>query len=186
MIINNAIWYGLIPVGIILILFIIFSKSIKSWYQEYCLRKTIKQFGHDVLHNVIVPDGMDGTVFIENLVLTAKEIIVISFGYYKGVIFAADNIDVWTQVFRNRSYRFSNPLLKLEQETAAVRAHLPRENIHNFILYTKGAEFPKGKPENVLSLEEARERFSNKDSSDVNTELLSAWNTLKQVAIVEN
>ena len=185
MTINEAILYGLIPVGILLLLFIIFYKRIKSWYQEYCLRKTIRQFGHEVLRDVIMPDGMDGTVFIENLVLTPREIMIISLGHYKGVVFAAESIDVWTQVVRNRSYRFPNPLHKLEQDTAAVRAHLPKENISSFIMYAKGVEFPKGKPDNVLSIDEAKSRFSKKENVEIKSELLSAWEDLKQLAIVE-
>jgi len=131
------------------------------------------------MQNVILSDGMDGTVYIDNIVLMPEQALVVSVGRYQGAIFASENIDVWTQVVGNRSYKFNNPLLKLEQDIAALRAHLPKINISGVLVFSSGVKFPKGKPNNVISILEAKERFGTAHEQQVKVEYQDAWIKIK-------
>lgn len=179
---NEVFGYGLlILVAVAVIVTIPFLGKIKQAWLERRLSTTVRKLGCKSLQNVILPDGMDGTVCIDNLVLLPDRILVVEVGRYQGAVFASDNIDIWTQVLGKRSYKFANPLLKLEQDIAAVRAHCPKIRISGILVYSAGVDFPKGKPDNVISLGEAVERFGNRQGQDVPAELQQAWQTLQAV-----
>jgi len=156
----------------------IFNK-IRQGYADWHLAHTIKKLGHDVIQNAILSDGMDGTVYIDNLVLMPDRTLVVSVGRYQGAVFASENIDTWTQVVGNRSYKFNNPLLKLEQDMAALRAHLPKLNISGVLVFSNGVDFPKGKPDNLISIAQAKERFGNMREQEVKVEYQDAWDKIK-------
>ena len=69
----------------------------KTWIKEYLgewkLNRLLRSIGVDSLHNVTILDEMDGKIFIENLILMPDRILILGVKKYKGVIFAADNID---------------------------------------------------------------------------------------------
>jgi len=177
---NQTISYGLLVLLLLAaVAGILFFSKIKRGYADWRLFQTVKKLGHEVMQNIILADGMDGTVYIDNLVLMPDGIMVVSVGRYQGAVFASENIDIWTQVVGQRSYKFSNPLLKLEQDIAAVRAHLPKINTIGILIFSADVNFPKGKPDNVISMDEAKQRFAGAHDKQVTAELLAAWKEIK-------
>ncbi len=177
---NQTIGYGLLALLLLAtVASVIFFSEIKRGYADWRLFHTVRKLGHEVMQNIILADGMDGTVYIDNLVLMPDGIMVVSVGRYQGAVFASENIDIWTQVVGQRSYKFSNPLLKLEQDIAAVRAHLPKTNTTGILIFSADVDFPKGKPDNVISVDEAKQRFTGAHDRQVTAELLKAWKEIK-------
>ncbi|MDH5570495.1 MAG: NERD domain-containing protein [Gammaproteobacteria bacterium] len=185
MTVDEIVLYVSIIIGVIVLLFALFYRKIKIWIGEYKLRHTIKKLGFDVLRNVVLPDDVDGSVCIENIILMPEGIYVMALGHYKGAVFAAENIDIWTQVVNNKSYKFSNPLNKIEHEVAAIQAHLPKHKIGSFIMYGPGVSFPKGKPDNLFSIAQAKEKFGRQADMKIADDLLYAWEIVKKNVIVE-
>ncbi|HEB57023.1 MAG TPA: NERD domain-containing protein [Gammaproteobacteria bacterium] len=184
MVFNETIGYGLL--GLLLLAAIVsmfFFNKIKRAYVDWYLVHTVKQLGHDIMRNVVLPDGMDGTVCIDNIVLMPDRILLVSVGRYQGAVFASENIDVWTQVVGKRSYKFNNPLLKLEQDIAAVRTHEPKIRVDGILVFSADVNFPKGKPDNVISVTEAKRRFANVGDKNINPEYLDAWNKIKNKSL---
>jgi len=180
MVFNQTISYGLLVLLLLAVVAgIFFSSKIKQAYADWRLLQTVRKLGHEVMQNIILSDGIDGTVYIDNLVLMPDKIMIVSVGRYQGAVFASENIDVWTQVVGQRSYKFSNPLLKLEQDVAAVRAHLPKTDITGILIFSADVAFPKGKPDNVISMDEAKQRFAGAHDKQVTAELLVAWKEIK-------
>lgn len=138
-----------------------------------------------MLRNIAIPDGMDGRVLIENIILTSDGIYVLPVKRYCGIIFAADNMDTWTQVIGNRSYKFSNPLPELETYMMAVRNLLPGINVSGYILVTYDAKFPKGKPERVVPVVEIGRRLGGL-KGEVTAQLKAAWDKLKAARLELN
>ena len=186
MIVSETIAYGLLALLLLTaIVGLIFFKKIKHAYLDWRLFHAVKKLGKQSLRNAILSDGMDGTVCIDNLVLLVDEILVVSVGRYQGAVFASERIDVWTQVVGKRSYKFTNPLLKLEQDVAAVRANLPDIKVSGALVFPHDVSFPKGKPDNVISVSEAKQRFGNDQTLSVKTEYQEAWERLKTKVISE-
>lgn len=187
MVLSETISYGLLALLVLAVIAsIIFSNKIKRAYADWHLSRSVRKLGHAVMQNIILPDGMDGTVYIDSLILLPDEILVASVARYQGAVFASENIDIWTQVVGKRSYKFNNPLLKLEQEIAAVRAHIPDVKITGVLIFPDGVNFPKGKPDNVISVDEAKTRYGARDDQQVKTAYTEAWNKIKNRILSED
>lgn len=186
MVLSETISYGLLGLlAVVAITSVVFFKRIKRAYADWCLLRAVKKLGTEVIQNIILPDGMDGTVYIDNIVLRPDKILIVSFARYQGAVFASESIDIWTQVMGKRSYKFSNPLLKLEQEIAAVRAHIPNINVTGILIFSTDVDFPKGKPDSVISVDEAKTRFASKRDKPVKKDYMDAWNKIRSKILSE-
>ncbi len=90
-------------------------------YREWQLQRSIKKMGSEQIRNLICADGLDGFLDLDRLLLTSKEIILISYRPYSGNIYCAERISEWTQVLGQRSFKFKNPLFDLENQLTALR-----------------------------------------------------------------
>lgn len=170
------------PVIVLLILALMLSyTSLKNWIKELQINRCIRRVSKAIITNIALPDGMDGRVIIENIVLTAGGIYVLPIKRYCGIIFAADNIETWTQLVGKRSYKFSNPLPELDACVLAVRNLLPDVKIEGRILVTSDATFPKGKPERVVPVAKISEVLAD-DEGEASIQLRDAWEKLKRIA----
>ena len=168
--------------GIILLFGLLLQiTEIKEYIAEWKLTHLLINAGSDVLHNVTIPDGMDGNIFIEYLILTPKKIILLGVKKYRGLIFAASKIDLWTQVIGNKSYKFNNPLLQLENDALALRSKIENITIEEKVLFIKGSEFPKGKPDNVISVDDVV-KWKQEGVGDIPIILTAAWDELASLA----
>ena len=164
--------------GLIIILgFLLQSAWIKEYVCEWKLNHLLKNLGSESLHNVTIPDGMDGKIFIEYLILTPKNILLLGVKKYRGLIFAAEKIDLWTQVIGNKSYKFDNPLHQLENDTISLNSIIGNSKVEGKVLFVNGSEFPKGKPENVITISDVKE-WPKGDVSDIPEPLLADWKQL--------
>jgi len=167
------------PALVLLILALLFGyATLRNRLKELFLYRNVRKLGVAALHNIVIPDGMDGRVLIENIILAPEGIYILPIKRYCGIIFAAENIESWTQVVGKRSYKFPNPLPELETYIMAVRNFLPAINVTGCILVTRDAEFPKGKPERVIPLDEAVD-YLNITKGEVSGHLRNAWENLK-------
>lgn len=171
-------------IAALMLIFGVFFKlsDIKECISEWKLNHLLENSGADVLHNVTIPDGMDGNIFIEYLILTPRNIILLGVKKYKGLIFAAEKIDLWTQVIGNKSYKFNNPLLQLENDRLALKSIVENSEIVEKVLFINGSEFPKGKPDNVVSVSDVN-NWTRYSEEDIPKSLLDDWKQLSFLAI---
>ena len=101
---------------------------------------------------------------------------------YRGLIFAANEIDLWTQVIGNKSYKFNNPLRQLESDALALNSKIENSKIEVKVLFINGSDFPKGKPDNVVSMVEINELSRNYADADISEALRKDWNQLLGLA----
>ncbi|MCG6887554.1 MAG: NERD domain-containing protein [Proteobacteria bacterium] len=154
----------------------------RKWRDELNLLRKIRKLGQASLHNVIIPDGIGGTVFLEHVVLHPIGIIVIQVRRYRGAVFAADKIDTWTQVLGKRSYKFPNPLRELEATLLAVRNLTPDVTLEGRLLVTREAIFPKGRPDSIINFSEAKQQWGITRNGPVTAALKTAWENLRNHA----
>ncbi len=165
---------------IVLLAILLHYKWLKEWYCEWRLNRTLKNAGVAALHNVAIPDGMEGNIFIEHLILTAENIYLLAVKKYRGLIFAAEKIDLWTQVIGNKSYKFDNPLHQLDNDVPALNVLCKQTKIQPRVLFIHGSEFPKGKPEHIVSEAEVKQWGS--DNTSVSSALQQDWDRLVSLA----
>jgi hypothetical protein len=173
-------WGGVV---VILLVGVLLQKAwIKEFLTERKLNRLLNDLGRDSMHNIIIPDGLDGNIFIEHLILMPNEILLLGVKRYRGLIFAADTIDQWTQVIGQKSYKFENPLHYLENDVLALNAYIKKSKVVSKVLFINGSEFPKGKPDNIISISDLKalqQEYSGKEIPDV---LLADWKRLEELA----
>ena len=171
-------------VGLLVIMGVLLQRAwIKEYIAERKLKRLLRSIGVDSLHNVIIKDDIDGNIFIENLILMPDRIVIIGVKKYKGVIFAADSIDLWTQVVGNKSYKFENPLRQLETDVLTLKSKVEHSEIEERVLFVNGAEFPKGKPANVLDITEISNWRDSISQAVVPKEIQADWEKISRLVL---
>lgn len=94
--------------------------------RERALRKTLRAIGHDALTNIVIPDGVDGEIQIDQLLLTTRGILVLEIKRVDGTVFGGERLDQWTALSRERRVAFANPLLLLRQRIIALQTLLQK------------------------------------------------------------
>lgn len=177
----NLVTWG--AVVIFLLVGIFFQKTwVKEFLSERKLKRLLNNLGCESLHNVIIPDGVDGNVFVEYLILTPSEILLIGVKRYRGLIFAAEAIDLWTQVIGQKSYKFENPLHQLENDISALSAYLEKSKILSKVLFINGSEFPKGKPADIVSVKDLKILQQEYAGKNVPEPLMADWKRLVELS----
>lgn len=155
---------------------------IKEYIGEWKLNNLLKNTGVKSLHNISIADGIDEKIFVEHLILTSNNILLLGVKKFRGLIFAAEKIDLWTQVVGNKSYKFENPLHQLENDISILNSKLKNTKISGKVLFVNGSEFPKGKPEDVISISDIQAWPRKSTNLDISKELLEDWNHLTELA----
>ncbi|GMR16730.1 MAG: hypothetical protein BMS9Abin31_1101 [Gammaproteobacteria bacterium] len=182
--INNPSFVTWTVAGLLLLLGILLQYAwVKEYLSERKLNRLLKKIGPDSVHNVTIPDGMDGRIFIENLILTPSNILLLGVKKYRGLIFAAEKIDLWTQVIGNKSYKFENPLRQLESDALALTAKIDDSKVQEIVLFINGSEFPKGKPDNVVTIADIKEWAQRNSGLDIPETLQSDWKQLLELVV---
>ncbi len=181
---NLALIAVVIVITLVLLLLVVWQMPpVQAYLKKRCVLKKIDKSGHDVLHHIVIPDGLGGEIYIEHLVLSERGFVIYEVMNYKGVIFAADTIDIWTQVVGKRSYKFHNPLPELESKIMAVRALLPAGMpVEGYLLVADNVQFPKGKPDKLISVSRLDETVVARGARLQNTALQENWLKIKSVA----
>lgn len=143
------------------------------------IRRVVRRQGADMLAALEIPDGLDGRMFIDYLVLTAESICMVVVKRYEGLIYAGEKLSEWTQVVRQNNYRFPNPLRELELKIIALRSIVPDIPITGYVLFSESCRFPTRKPEGVMCLGDPVSAFDRQ--RPVPEELRQAWGKLRQL-----
>ncbi len=148
------------------------------------IAQIFKERGAPFVKDVAFPDGMDGLVFVDYLVLTPDGILVMDLQDYNGFIFGAANIDHWTQMVRRRGYKFENPLHQNSWRVQSIKALTKDSPAFGRVLFSNSSQFPKGMPEGVSHMTtlaaDLAPMFDNKSISDV---LKTTWDALIVTAV---
>ncbi len=126
-------------------------------YRRYAtlrkLRRAVRAGSHDMVMDVLIPDGMDGQLHVDFLLLTQRGVLVLDLRETTGMVFGGDQMDEWTVMARNHRYSFANPQGALYDRVAAVKLLAGETPVEGRVLFTARARFPKGRPRCVLMLD---------------------------------
>ncbi len=148
---------------------------IRSIYSALRIKRHVKKLGSKTLSNIKLPDGVDGEVYIDHIVLSGEKLIVLDVKQFDGLIYGNENLDQWTQVVNQKNFQFKNPLMQIQNHVLAVRSIVPELDIEGAVLFAGSSHFPKRRPEGVLVLNDLPKRA--KDTA-VPDHVLSNWKQL--------
>jgi hypothetical protein len=147
------------------------------------LELLISDYKQDEAKNIIIPDGVGGLLEVEHIVLIDQGVLILETYEMDGHLFAADNIDQWTQLLNGRSFKFENPLNHIYRTKQALSTLMPRVPIFCRIVFNGKASFPKGKPNEVLVLPSINDDIEPVLSAPkINPALKESWDKCLRIA----
>ncbi len=149
---NPQIYLG-IAILLLVLIIITFFFSKKKQHVNKTIDLALKPYSQADLQRVVFPDGVGGLVDIERLVLLKQGILVIETYPISGNLFGADKIEKWTQMINGKSFKFINPLYRIQMLRQAIQVIAPSTPIFYRVIFTASdSSFPKGKPDDVSTL----------------------------------
>ena len=124
------------------------------------LHKTIRAISHDYIENVVVPDGLDGKIQIDYLLLTARGLLILDAKDVGGVVFAGTALERWAVIDGAQQYKINNPIGPSLARVIAIKRMVPDLPVHGRIVFTHETEFHGDDLPQVVSLAELREEFA--------------------------
>lgn len=150
------------------------------------LQAVLNDIAFERLDGIVLPNGDDGVIQIDHLLLTAQGILVLHVKEVKGTIFGADKMQDWTVMAPERRFTFANPQPALFDRVAAVRQVVRDVPVEGRILFLDGAEFTKGVPDLVRLPDELRNEFGEVDKAAAKRKVeafIPHWQRLGQFAV---
>ena len=160
---DNDPW--LLPlVGVLLLLFIWLIYRILRG-RGTSLEAVMADISFDRIDNLIIPGVDEGEITVDYLLLTSQGLLILEVKDVHGVVFGGDNMQDWAVISEERRYTFSNPQPALYDRIAAVRQIVRQLPVAGRIVFLDGAEFTKGVPGLVCTLQELAKEFGESDKN---------------------
>jgi hypothetical protein len=138
-------------------------------FQAYRARRAIDvaiaSIAYEMLKNVLIPNGNGGQIHVNYLLLTQRGLLVADLLDLPGAIFGGDQMIEWTVIGKKRRYTFNNPQHALYDRMAAVRLLTGEVPVEGRVLFSQRSEFPKGKPRNVVRIDDLTDEFPLVDTA---------------------
>jgi len=149
------------------------------------LEATIDSIAYDVLRNVLIPNGMEGHIFLQYLLLTERGLLVLDLLERPGAIFGGDQMVEWTSIGKKRRYTFRNPQHALYDRLAAVKLLAPNTPVDGRVVFTTRSEFPKGKSTYVMRVDELTAQFAvvDRNRGNVVAAFADVWTHVKKSVV---
>jgi hypothetical protein len=154
-------------------------------YQRRTRRKALlarlERVAYQSAHQVLVPDGMGGSIHVDHLLLTPRGVLVLDTRRVAGLLFGGDQMSDWTVMGRRR-YTFDNPQPALYDRLAAVKAIVGDVPVEGRLVFSNVGKFTKGIPKWVLMLDGVEVEFPPVDrnamSASAYAPLAQGWQRL--------
>ena len=129
------------------------------------LARAFSAVAFERIDGLVVPNGDEGEILIDHLLLTAKGLLVIDVKDVYGTVFGSDKMQDWTVISEERRFTFANPQPALYDRIAAVRSIVRQVPVTGRILFLDGASFTKGVPRLVCNMDELIEEFGEREKA---------------------
>jgi hypothetical protein len=144
----------------------------------------ISSVAYDELRNVLLPTGTGDQIHVNYLLLTQKGLLALDLFDVHGMIFAGEKMEQWSVFGPKRHFMISNPLPMLYDRVAAVR-HFAGDDVpvEGRIVFSMLGEFPKGRPDTVIRLDELQDQYPVVERSASSAAAFAdVWERIKQAS----
>ena len=148
--------------------------------------KVFARIAHDRLKDFVIPSVDDGEIHIENVLLTAKGLLVVDIKPVVGSVFGGDKMQDWTVINSDGRYTFSNPQPALQERVEAVQLIARDIPVKGRVLFLAEASFTRGMPSMACTLENMLAEFEERDSEAAEAKVNAfrqQWDALRDKAV---
>ncbi|HEY5655309.1 MAG TPA: nuclease-related domain-containing protein [Woeseiaceae bacterium] len=145
-----------------------------------------RRIAHERLKDFVIPAVDGGEIFVENLLLTAKGLLVVDIKAVVGSVFGGDKMQDWTVISSNGRYTFSNPQPALQERVLAVRLIARDVPVSGRVLFLEEASFTRGTPAMACTLQDLLADYEEKDADAAEAKVNAfrqQWDALREKAV---
>lgn len=158
-----------LPVLLAAALALLLLVGLAAWWVAKRRRRTVESvidgIAWDYLSDFVIPKADEGEIHLDHLLLTSEGLLVLDVKDVQGVVFGSDKMQDWTVMAKDRRFTFRNPQEALYDRIAAVKQIVRQVPVNGRVLFTDGAEFTKGTPKLVCTLDELEQGFGDPDAT---------------------
>ena len=150
------------------------------------LQRAFNSISFERIDGLIIPSADEGEIQIDQLLLTSKGLLIVDIKDVQGTVFGSDKMQDWAVISNERRYTFSNPQPMLFDRIAAVRQIVREVPVAGRLLFMDGAEFTKGVPGLVSTLQELVDEFGEPDKNAAKFKIEAFrphWDLIKKAAL---
>ncbi len=170
-------------IAVLALLVWIFLK-IQAYRHRRAIDATIASVGYEMLKNVLLPNGNGGQIHVNYVLLTQRGVLVADLLDLPGAVFGGEQMLEWTAIGKKRRYTFANPQHALYDRMAAVKLLIGDVPVEGRVIFTQRGNFPKGKPRNVLRIDDLADEFPVVDRvrGNITAAFGNVWENVKKHA----
>lgn len=176
-------WLLGLVAALLLVLFVILRRR-----KGDRLQQVLDAIGFDRIESLVIPNGDDGEIQIDHVLLTSRGLLVVDIKDVQGKVFGSDKMQEWTVIAEDRRFTFANPQPALYDRVAAV-GHIVRQvPVAGRLLFLDGAEFTKGTPDSVTGLDRLLADFGEPDKAAAKFKIDAFrphWDRLHKAALAQ-
>lgn len=179
---ENTLWLAAAAIVVLLLAWFIYRRR----HGGNRLKKVLAEISHDRIERLVIPNGDDGEIQIDYLVLTTQGLLIVDIKDAVGTVFGSDKMQEWTVISDERRYTFPNPQEALYDRIAAVRHIVRQVPVAGRILFLDGAEFTKGVPSLVTDLDQLLAEFGEPDKNAAKFKIEAFkphWDLIRKAAL---
>ncbi len=128
--------------------------------RERALNKTVRQISKDTLRNLVVPDGVEGEIHIDSLLLTPRGLLVLEIKRVEGTVFGGERLDNWTAIDSRRRVTFANPIALMRKRVIALREQYAEMPVDGRVVFVGDVKLSSDLPACVTTVTGLREEFA--------------------------
>ena len=176
-------WYVLIIGASIIALSIVAyltRRYVKRTVEYRTIKKIVKSWKGQFLNNVVLHDGIDSYIYLDYLIKLPNLILLINSYDFEGYLFGGENVDQWAQLVKYKSYKFDNPLYRLDESIQVLKNRVKDTHVEGRIVFSNNGSFPKGIPTGVSLLDTLKDDISKLVNSRQGMVSSEIWESLKR------
>jgi len=152
------------------------------------LQRVLDEIAFERLEKLVIPSADEGEIQVDHLLLTSQGLLILEIKDVQGIVFGSDKMQDWTVISDERRYTFSNPQPALYDRIAAVRQVVRQVPVAGRVLFLDGAEFTKGVPGLVCTLDELSAEFGEPDKKAAKFKIEAFrphWELISKAAVAD-
>jgi hypothetical protein len=158
--------------------------KIREYRRRRGIDAQISSVGYEMLKNVLLPNGNGGQIHLNYVLLTQRGVLVADLLDLPGAVFGGEQMLEWTAIGKKRRYTFTNPQHALYDRMAAIKLLIGDVPVEGRVIFTVRSSFPKGKPRNVLRIDDLADDFPvvDKVRGTITAAFGNVWENVKKHA----
>jgi len=150
------------------------------------LQRVLDDIGYGRIDGLLIPNGDDGQIQIDHLLLTTRGLLIIDIKDVCGTVFGSDKMENWTVISDKHRFTFVNPQPALYDRIAAVRHIVRQVPVEGRLVFLDEAEFTKGVPDLVARIDDLYAEFHEADKAAVKFKIEAFkphWDLIRKAAL---